>query len=149
MVAPGLAHLVDGEANGEEVGPQLAVFPPVLLHQGHQEAADHFGVVRIVVLLQELQSVLGVGPKRVCNPTQKETSTFSSAPQRENREGRQLGQLFLPSSQGTVNLGWQLSRVRPFFLLWLQHRWATEWAEVTFPAKGSHSNSWDATERQK
>lgn len=64
------AHLVDGKANGEEVGPQLPVLPSVLLHQGHQKAADHLGVVGVVVLLQQLQAVLGVGPESVC-ATQK------------------------------------------------------------------------------
>lgn len=66
------AHLIDGEANGEEIGPQLPVLAPVLLHQRHQEAANHLRVVRVIVLLQELQTVLRVGPESIC-PPRKET----------------------------------------------------------------------------
>ena len=46
-----MAHLVDGETDGEEVSPQLPVLPPVLLHQSHEETTDHLGIIWVVVLL--------------------------------------------------------------------------------------------------
>lgn len=47
----GSPYLVDRKANGEEIGSQLPVLAPVLLHQSHQEAADHLRVVRVIILL--------------------------------------------------------------------------------------------------
>lgn len=67
-VYPGPSHLIDGEANGKEVGSQLPILAPVLLHQGHQEAADHLRVLRVIIFLQQLQAVLWVGPESVCAP---------------------------------------------------------------------------------
>lgn len=61
-------NLVDGEANSEEVGPQLPVLAPVLLHQSHEEAADYLRVLRVIVFLQKLETVLRVGPESVCDP---------------------------------------------------------------------------------
>lgn len=57
--------LVDGEADGVHVLALLAVAPAVLLHQRHQEAAGHLGVVGVVVLLQQRDLVLGVYPECV------------------------------------------------------------------------------------
>lgn len=48
------SYLVDCEANGEEVGSQLPVLATILLHQSHQEAADHLRVIGVIILLQEL-----------------------------------------------------------------------------------------------
>lgn len=59
-------HLVDGESDGEEVGSHLALFPPVLLHQSHHEGAAHFVFLGVVVLLQQTEAVLRVGPESVC-----------------------------------------------------------------------------------
>lgn len=64
-------NLVDGESDGEEVGSHLALFPPVLLHQSHHEGAAHLVVLGVVVLLQQTQAVLRVGPERVCRTTRK------------------------------------------------------------------------------
>lgn len=61
-----IRHLVNGESDGEEVGPHLSLFSSVLLHQGHYEGADHLVVVRVVVLLQQAEAVLRVGPEGVC-----------------------------------------------------------------------------------
>lgn len=85
----GTAHLVDGEADGEEVGPELPVLSPVLLHQGHQEAADHLRVFGVIVLLQELQTVLWVGPESICAP--QKGNVQSDLPLRE-RAGREMSQ---------------------------------------------------------
>lgn len=60
------SDLVDGKADGEEVGAHLALFPPVLLHQRHHEGAAHLVVLGVVVLLQQTEAVLRVGPERVC-----------------------------------------------------------------------------------
>lgn len=68
VLAPGSSYLVDGEANGEEVGPQLPVLAPIFLHQSHEEAANHLRVIRVIILLQELETVLRVGPESVCVP---------------------------------------------------------------------------------
>lgn len=51
VLEPGRSYLVDGEANSEEVGPQLPVLAPVLLHQSHEEAADYLRVLRVIVFL--------------------------------------------------------------------------------------------------
>lgn len=64
----GSSYLVDSEANGEEVGPQLPVLAPIFLHQSHEEAANHLRVIRVIILLQELETVLRVGPESVCVP---------------------------------------------------------------------------------
>lgn len=60
------SDLVDGEADGEEVGTHLALFPPVLLHQRHHEGAAHLVVLGVIVLLQQTEAVLRIGPERVC-----------------------------------------------------------------------------------
>lgn len=59
-------HLINGKSDGEEVGSHLALFPPVLLHQRHHEGAARFVVLRIIILLQQTQAVLRVGPEGVC-----------------------------------------------------------------------------------
>lgn len=68
VLEPGRSYLVDGEANSEEVGPQLPVLAPVLLHQSHEEAVDYLRVLRVIVFLQKLETVLRVGPESVCDP---------------------------------------------------------------------------------
>lgn len=40
--APPGAHLVEDEADGEQLGPLGPRLPPVLLHQGDQAGADDF-----------------------------------------------------------------------------------------------------------
>lgn len=59
-------YLVDGKANGVQVGSQLAFFPSIFLHQCNKEAADNLFILRIIIFLQELQAVLGIGPKCIC-----------------------------------------------------------------------------------
>lgn len=59
----GGSHLVDGEADRVHVLPVPAVPPTVLLHEGHQEAAGHFLVVWVIVLLQQGDLVLRVDPE--------------------------------------------------------------------------------------
>jgi hypothetical protein len=82
----GTVYLIDGEANGEEVGSQLPVLPPVLLHQSHQEAANHLRVIRVIVFLQKLQTVLRVGPESICAP--QKGNTLSDLPLRKGQEGK-------------------------------------------------------------
>lgn len=59
-------HLIDGEADGVHVLTVAPVSAPVLLHEGHEEAARHLVVLRVVVLFQQRDLVLWVDPKRVC-----------------------------------------------------------------------------------
>lgn len=100
LTPAGRAYLVNGEADGEEVGPQLPVLPPVLLHQGHQEAADDLGVLGVVVLLQELQAVLRVGPESVCAG---EKRAFRPASWRKGRGNETAGARLSPTSRGSVD----------------------------------------------
>lgn len=65
-VKQSLNNLINGESDGEQVGSHLALFPPVLLHQSHHEGAAHLVVLGIVVLLQQTEAVLRVGPESVC-----------------------------------------------------------------------------------
>lgn len=60
-----MPDLVDGEADGVHVLALLTVASSVLLHQRHQEAAGHLGIVGIVVLFQQRDLVLRVYPERV------------------------------------------------------------------------------------
>lgn len=82
-------YLVDCEANGEEVGSQLPVLAPILLHQSHQEAADHLRVIRVVVLLQEFQTVLRVGPESVCAPPHQRKCMFRYEKRQEGKGDRE------------------------------------------------------------
>lgn len=59
-------HLVDGKSDGEEIRSQFAVLPPVLLHQSHHKGAAHLVVLWLVILLQQTETVLRVGPESVC-----------------------------------------------------------------------------------
>lgn len=60
------AHLVNDEANGEQLGPLGPRLPPVLLHQGYQAGADDLTLLEVIVLLGEREPKLGVGPECVC-----------------------------------------------------------------------------------
>lgn len=51
LALAGSPYLVDRKANGEKIGSQLPVLAPVLLHQSHQEAADHLRVIGVIILL--------------------------------------------------------------------------------------------------
>lgn len=64
-------NLINGEPDGEEVGPHLALFPPVLLHQSHHEGAAHLVFLRVVVLLTQTEAVLRIGPESVCRTFSK------------------------------------------------------------------------------
>lgn len=57
--------LVDGEADGVHVLALFTVAPPVLLHERHQEAAGHLGILGVIVFFQQRDLVLGVYPERV------------------------------------------------------------------------------------
>lgn len=59
-------HLINGESDCEEVGSHLPLFPSVLLHQSYHEGAGHLIVLRIIILLQQAEAVLRVGPESVC-----------------------------------------------------------------------------------
>lgn len=59
-------YLVDGEPDGEELGPLMALHPPTFLHQSHDDGAGQPFVLWVIVLLIELQPVLRVRPKCVC-----------------------------------------------------------------------------------
>lgn len=58
-------HLVNGKSDGEEVGSHLAFFPSVLLHEGDHKGAAHVVVLGIIVLLQQTETVLRVGPESI------------------------------------------------------------------------------------
>lgn len=60
------SDLVDGEADGVHVLSLAAEAAAIFLHQSHQEAAGGLLVVRVVVLLQQTDLILGVDPERVC-----------------------------------------------------------------------------------
>lgn len=59
-------YLVDGKAYGEKFGPLMALHPSTFLHQCHDNSAGHLLVIRVIVLLIQLQTILRVCPKRVC-----------------------------------------------------------------------------------
>lgn len=63
-------YLVDGKSDGEESGPLMALHPSTFLHQSHDDGADHLPVLWVVILLVQLQPILRVRPKCVCE-TQK------------------------------------------------------------------------------
>lgn len=63
--------LVDGEADGVHVLALFTVAPPVLLHQCHQEAAGHLGIVGVIVLFQQRDLVLRVYPECVWRTERK------------------------------------------------------------------------------
>lgn len=60
------AYLVDGKANGFHVLPQFPHFPPVLLHQAHNEgAALLLTIVRVIIHIIQLYDKLRVHPEGV------------------------------------------------------------------------------------
>lgn len=70
------AHLVDGEANGLHVLSDLSHFATVLLDQTHNEAASHFIISRIIILLLQLDQKLRVHPERVCREQNEGQTTW-------------------------------------------------------------------------
>lgn len=46
------------------VAPYSPLPPTMLLHQGHQEAAGHLVIPRVVILFQQLDLKLGIDPER-------------------------------------------------------------------------------------
>lgn len=60
-----LTHLIDGKPNGEELEPLVTLHPASFLHQRHDHRADHLPVLRVVVLLVQLELILRIRPKRV------------------------------------------------------------------------------------
>ncbi len=61
-----IKNLINGESDGEQVGAHLSFFPPVFLHQSHDEGAAHLVVLGIIILLQQTEAVLRVCPESVC-----------------------------------------------------------------------------------
>lgn len=59
-------YLVDAEADGVHVLAHLALPPPVLLDEPHQEGAATLAVLLVLVLLLQLDEVLWVHPEGVC-----------------------------------------------------------------------------------
>lgn len=64
-------NFINSESDGEEVGPHLALFPPVLLHQSHHEGAAHLVLLGVIVLLTQTEAVLRIGPESVCRTFSK------------------------------------------------------------------------------
>lgn len=60
------SYLVDGKANGFHVLPQFPHFPPVLLHQAHNEsAALLLTIVRVIIHIIQLYDKLWIHPEGV------------------------------------------------------------------------------------
>lgn len=64
-MSPLTPHLIDGKANGVHVLALASVAAPILLHESHQEAAGLLFILRVIVLLQQGNLILGVDPKGV------------------------------------------------------------------------------------
>lgn len=60
------SHFIDGKSDGEESWPLVALHPSAFLHQSYDKSAGPKALLRVVVLLRQLQPILGVGPERVC-----------------------------------------------------------------------------------
>ena len=68
------SDLVDSEADGVHVLSVAAVAAAIFLHQSHQEAAGGLFVIRVVILLQQGDLILGVDPERVCRDAEAAVS---------------------------------------------------------------------------
>lgn len=60
------SYFIDGKSDGQESRPLVALHPSTLLHQSNDKSACPMALLRVVVLLIQLQPILRVGPERVC-----------------------------------------------------------------------------------
>lgn len=72
------SYLIDRKSNGQESRPLLALHPSAFLHQSHDKSARPAPVLRVVVLLEQLQPVLRVGPECVCKTQGRALETKAS-----------------------------------------------------------------------
>lgn len=59
-------YLVDGKSDGEKFSPLMTLHPSTFLHQSHDDSAGPLPVLRVVILLIQLQPILRVDPECVC-----------------------------------------------------------------------------------
>lgn len=80
-------HLIDGESDGEESGPLMTLHPSTFLHQSHNDGAGHLPVLRVIVLLVQLQPILRVSP--ICVWKTQEVNVqqrrYDSSPSKDTR----------------------------------------------------------------
>lgn len=63
------SHLIDSEANSVHVLPLFTELPAVLLDQADHKTASILSIIRVIVLLIQLDHKLRVHPECVCRET--------------------------------------------------------------------------------
>lgn len=58
-------YLIDGKTDGLHVLSHFPHAPPVLLHKAHQEGATLLAIIRVIILLVQLDDKLRVHPEGV------------------------------------------------------------------------------------